>query len=406
MQWPTSATVASDMSYPYSTYGPFKNRRETLVADVVITLRTVAFLALAVSCPKLVFGQQETIVFKELELPHPATWMEMSADGRTLVFGHNLDHGISVYSVLEKKVLATFETASPRNVLYRRGKIYVGSPDSGQFRIFEESAGQWKETKTYPLPKSGLVHMSAAGDKFFRGQIVFNFHESRYDTAVFAMSGAGRFRQISKDSVVSVSHNGKLIIKQERFDQSPSGQITGFEYRDYLARGDKATKLFSGGDMQTSFVFQVSTFDCLVGRDAIYGGEPFKRFPGAWGNLILMDRAQDIAYVIQDSKMTARRLKPMGDLVGERAIEYPDPFSEMRKLRHGFTHQRKYVLDHPEAVTLGDKTFMFIRTAVDGTVLTAEATPFVTPATPLAADEACETKTRSSGRANLESEEW
>ena len=83
--------------------------------------------------------------------------------------------------------------------------------------------------------------------------------------------------------------------------------------------------------------------------------------PGDWGNLILADRTQKLIYVVSDSVIACRKLSTSE--IDVRRLVVPEDYQDLEKLRHGWAHRRNYLLDHPEAATIGGETYLFIRAA-------------------------------------------
>ena len=303
--------------------------------------------------------------------------MEMSSDGSQLVFGHANDDRVSIYGVLEKEVLATLSIPSPRHILLRGDTIYASNPEDRQLTVFEKVDDIWEIARSIELPRDGLIHLSAAGGHLFRGELVLTFHTPgpSAETAVFWMSRSGQFRELATGSLGSLSFNGRILITQQLLGQGHSGTIQGYALEEFLERGQDARNLFCGAD--TPFVYQVSPHYRLAGRDRFYGGEPFGPLAGDWGDVVFVDRTRECAYGLRESRLVCSRLKPLGERLGERKVEFAEACPTTDHLFGApIADPGNALFDHPEAATLDGRTFLFIRTTNQGVVLHAEAPAF------------------------------
>ncbi|TWT79731.1 hypothetical protein CA13_11380 [Planctomycetes bacterium CA13] len=326
-------------------------------------------------------GAGADIVFKPLDLECSATAMEMSEDGKFIAITHQADNVISVYDVVAGVVTAEIESPAPRSVLFRGNQIIVASQIEGIINFYQRRGNDWALTKEWRVPKTGVVHLSAAGGPSFRGQLVVTCHgdgsqASYQDSMIFVTSTSGRFTPISKSALGTVSYDGKLLIRHESFNLSSGGQITGHLFDEYVRSGGKSRQVLSADPDSNTYLYQIDRGGYWIGRDCVMGGLPLTRLPNEWGNLVIADRTQKRLYVIADDMMTGQQLSAAAPPLGVRRIKYPDPYGEMDKLRHGWAHRRDYLLDHPEAATHDGKTSLFIRTAEGGVILSAEMEPF------------------------------
>ncbi|WP_442510453.1 HEAT repeat domain-containing protein [Novipirellula sp. SH528] len=360
-------------------------------AHTYIVILVVAACLLLAPDDDPVFAQDAAAVtaaleFTELPVHHLTNFMEMSADGTFLVLAHQADNKVSIYDVLQHQVVATIDTPSPRVALWRNDHVIVGSRTDGSVKVYSK-ANDWKLKTDAVVPKHGLVHISAAYEQRFKGNLLVTTHGDgmnghRSESMVFAVNAAGLFRPVAQKSLATISFDGSMVFEQEPFPQSPSGSITGFRMRDYLTMGSKAPKMITGGESQTSYAYQVARGGYLIGRDTIYSGVPLTKASKDLGDLIIADRSQPIVYGLSREQLTAHQLNPTLSDLGRKVVRYPERYrtnvtsSDRVDLFFMATHQRKYILDHPEAYTHGDRTYLFVRPKDGGHVLTLEFDTF------------------------------
>ncbi len=355
------------------------------VSGKVSASATLSMIAAILCCGTSVADElaaNPDVVFEPLGLDDPVTYMEMSEDGNRLFLTHQAENAVTVYDVLEDRIVEVLETPSPRNALWRNGQLIVADQLSGTIRVFSE-AKDWDVIKEFRIPKDSIVHMSAPRGKAFRNEIVVTCHGpgaqgSYHDSMIFvASTKTGSFKPISKSALATVTYDGRFIVTQGSFNLSPSGGITGYDYREFLAANRITRQIFKGGHSQTPFVYQVHAGGYLVGRSVVFGGVPLSKFEGDFGKLIIPDVTQKVLYFLSDDFIQARKLNTALTEAGTRAAEYPAQFDESEKLFHNWSHSRSYLLDHPVAATHGDQTYLFFRPAKGGMVLTAKTKSFV-----------------------------
>ncbi len=322
------------------------------------------------------------VEFKPLKLDDPVTYMEMSDDGERLFLTHQAENAVTVYDVREDRVVTVLETPSPRNALWRNGQLIVADNLSGTISVFSE-AKDWQLAKQFRIPKDSIVHLSAPQGKAFKNEIIVTCHgpggQSSYqDSMIFVVSTkTGSFKPISKSALATVTYDGRFIVTQGSFNLSPSGGITGFDYREFVGGNRNARQIFRGGHSSTPFVYQVHAGGYLIGRSVVFGGVPLTLLEGEYGKLIIPDVTQKILYFVTEDIVQARKLNSTLSEVGTRAAQFPPNFDESEKLFHNWSHSRSYLLDHPVAATHDNQTTLFFRPAKGGIVLTAKTKSFV-----------------------------
>ena len=344
------------------------------------------------SAPEVVIEKDDStapVEFLVADLPHPVTSMEMSQDGTFIAMAHESGNAVSIIDVVTSKITATLDTPSPRNVLVRGNQLIVGSQRNHSIEVYSMSEQRWNRTKTFVLPRPGMVHISLPYTGMFRNRFLVTFHgegprASMRDTEVFIGDSRGRFEKIATSRLAQYSYDGQTILLQDSFDfYSGSSLMRGYLATEYLKIGEDATRLLTGGERDAGYAYQVYPGDQWMLRDSIFGGKPLSRMPGNWGDYVIPDRRQRVIYIIGDGKLTARRLDDPSRPITTKEILLPDPFSNIDKLRHPIPRLRDYVLDHPEAVTLGGTLYLYCRTALDGVVIAARLPAVEIPSKPI-----------------------
>jgi hypothetical protein len=326
---------------------------------------------------------QEPIQFEDLLIDDPVTFMEMSADGKSLALAHQDANKVSVYDVLQLKVTAIIQTPSPRIVLHRAGQLIVGSRNDASIKTYAEVGKTWKLKREAKIPTHGLVHLSAAYGRAFRNELLVTCHEDgsngpRSGCLVYALDSGGKFKPVAKVPLATLSFDGQALLTQEPFNLSPSGNIRVFRTLDFLGYGNKANRLNSGGEQQTQFVYQVTPSNYLIGRSSIYTGTPLHAIDRDLGRSIIPNRSRELVYGLSEEKLSVHQLDGTLSLVRDVPVKLPAHYLSDRGARghleafFGHSHQRDYVLDHPEAYTHGGRTFLFLRTHEGGRILAAE----------------------------------
>lgn len=101
-----------------------------------------------------------------------------------ILIAHEGDNLVSIYDVVAGAVAAEFECESPRNVLWRGNQVITASRNEGVIRFFVEHNGNWKQTRQWRVPKTGVVHVSAASGRAFKGQLSRALHSRGSQQAI------------------------------------------------------------------------------------------------------------------------------------------------------------------------------------------------------------------------------
>lgn len=321
--------------------------------------------------------------FTELMLENPATSLEMTEDGRQVLFTHQMANRVSVYDVLSGKVTQVIETSAPRSVICRSGKAYVANFGKGTISVFDRSQ-QWRLVKVLKTLKPNIVHISAARGNRFNNELLITCHgpgpkASYRDSHTMLVDVRRNFcSNLGSDAVANVSADGTLVYTQKSFNLSPSGGISGWEYSRYTVPGTPREPLTRGGVMQTPYVYQLVPGSFLISHGAVFGGTQIQEMPGDFGDLIVPDHSQKILYTLTADVLRAHALNAALPQLELRSVKYPSGYKDLSKIVFPIQRMRGYLLDHPVAYTHGNRLHLFVLTSTAGRVLAAEV-PAVKP---------------------------
>jgi hypothetical protein len=319
--------------------------------------------------------------FQLVGLDAAVTSMAMTDDGRFLVLSHLTDNLVSVYDILQNKVVAAVTIESPRSVLCRADHVYVASYGEGTISVLTRPGG-WKLINELQVAHSNIVHLAAPGTEFFSDQLIVTCHgdgnkASYEDSHIFLVNiTSDSCQELSRAAMAEVSFDGRLLVTQGSFNLSPSGGMSAYNYDDYVKSRGKAEAIFRGGIQQTPYLYQVSRSGYWIGDKVILGGVPVAQIGDLPGQLIIPDLSQKIVYTLSQEVMHAHRFNSAMSEIGMRRVEYPASIEHFSTIHHHLYRMRDYILDHPVAYTHGDRLFLFVLTSSGGQLLRAEMAAF------------------------------
>lgn len=323
--------------------------------------------------------------FTPLTLDEPATSFALTEDGRFAIFTHQNANLITIYDVILEKSVTQISTTAPRSVLSCGDQIFVANYGEGRISVYSISSG-WTLTQELNLPKKHVLFMSAASGAAFGGELLVTCHEKSEDgnsTERFNYrvdSANDKSDLVGRHPLASVSFDGRVVLTQESFNQSPSGGIQAFAYEDFA--GGDPTRIYGGGIIQTPYVYQPYSGGYWFAENMVFGGTPIAQVHKDLGQILIPDSMQKVVYKCDADMFEALRVNStMSPLLGKaRRVILPGPQKkEPSKLFHQVYRRRDYLLDRPWAVTHGNALIVFLLDQTDGTVLIARTLAFETP---------------------------
>jgi serine protease Do len=330
----------------------------------------------------------ELVAFRAIPLDEPATSFEMTHDGRFLVITHQGANQVSVYDVLEDRVVQTARAEAPRAVICRNGRAFVANYGKGTVSVFAENR-RWSLVNELQVDKPNVKYVSAAGDPHFRDELLVTCHPG----GIYLLDAkSDRCRPILDKAMGTVSFDGKLVFTQDSFNTSPSGLISAWPYADFL-KAQRGNPMFQGGIQQTPFVYQVHPGGYWLCENRIFGGVPIGQVRDDTHGLLIPDYAQKVVYNLTTDVITGHRLNTSFEELGKRKVELPDAVkSDFSRLNHLIYRRRDYLLDHPAAFTRDGTLSLFVLDIREGNLLTARTAALAEPSSappdvPLAAQD-------------------
>jgi LSD1 subclass zinc finger protein len=325
------------------------------------------------------------VQFAPLTLDEPVTSFALTEDGRFAIFTHQNANLITVYDVLSDRSVTQISTTAPRSVLSRGDQIFVANYGEGRVSVYSISSG-WAMMQELNIPKKHVLFLSAACGSAFGGELLVTCHEKSEDgntTERFNYrvdSANDKSDLVGKYPLASVSFDGRVVLTQESFNQSPSGGIEAFAYEDFV--GGDPTRIYGGGITQTPFVYQPYSGGYWFAENMIFGGTPIAQVHKDLRQILIPDLMQKIAYKCDADVFEALRVNStMSPSLGKsRRVILPGPQKkEPSKLFQQIFRRRDYLLDRPWAVTHGNALIVFLLDQSDGTVLIARTLAYETP---------------------------
>ena len=320
--------------------------------------------------------------FEPIQLDEPVTSLTMSEDGLFVMMSHQTAGLVSIFDVIDDKVVHVISTPTPRTLLSRGDQLFVASFDEAKISVYSVVQG-WSLQNELQVTKPNIVYMAAACAENFAGEILVTCHgpggqASYQDTQVYRVdAGRDRCDPISKSPMASVSFDGKNALTQDSFNLSPSGGLSLYSYDEYVA-GD-AEPVFRGGIQQTPFVYQSYAGSYWLSENMMFGGAPIGLVHENLGSIIIPDAKQKVIYVMDANTLSARRLNSSLSEIGDRPrkIKLPTDQSKLpSRLFHQVERRRHYLLDHPVAATHGNMLALFLLDQTNGAVLRARTAAF------------------------------
>lgn len=300
--------------------------------------------------------------FAILATDEPVTSMALSEDGNQLLISHQAANRISVWDVLQERLIQTIETAAPRSLLVRGNRAFVANFGQGTITVLTLT-DRWKPTDQIGVDKPRVVHLSAARGKHFNNELIVTCHDdgpqaSYQGSAIYHLDIArGKARQVSKGPVATVSYDGKLVFVQDSFNLSPPGAISAISYADFTA--GRMDPVFRYGREYLPWFYQAHQGSYWLSDRVIVGGVPAKVLHEV-GNVLIPDMAERVVYELGENKLVAHKIDVAFSELDQRKLELPDEIvKEFGRLSQAIYRTRGYLLDHPVAFTHGDTLYLF-----------------------------------------------
>lgn len=361
---PTAPATASTTPKPADTGKP--KAPESSPAKPTPT-PTPAPTATAATVPTVPEG---TVLFTPLDLGQPVAFMAPTEDGQFLIFSHTDANKLTVWDIAASKIAKTIDTPAPRCLLCRGDTVFVGHAREGTIRSFSRKAN-WKLQDELVVKKAPIQHLSAPQGEYFKGEILVTCHGNpsgiiRLDTA------KDKAQDVSGSTMATVSYDGKLVMTQSSFSNSPSGQVSIYAYSDFLAGKPRA--IIEGGDQQTPYLYQVRPGPHWFGADIMFAGPTLTKVATPGGTMAIADVTRPALYHLSAKQLGGKSLGRGFPELETRPVAW----SRQESLDQVFMHvyrRRSYLLDAPYASTRNGKLDLFCVNNSNGVVWSARTTP-------------------------------
>lgn len=330
--------------------------------------------------PDIVNGP--TIAFENLALDHAATCMEMTEDGRFVLFSHEGHAAVSVYDVQLEKRIATLKTKNPRSILCRGDQVFVANARFGTISVFSQT--DWKFKNQLTVERPGIVHIDAPQGNRFANSLIVTCHkkdpdrDDNYREAFNYLidTKQGICREVAQHPLASCSSDGRLFLAQDWLTWR-SHWLSATNFDDLLARESRDRHEvfnFSGVDAGIPFMYQLAESSYWLGANLIM--TPIARTPYRSEGLLIPDASQRLVYEILEDRVRSIRLNSSLSVLNDRSATFPEGWS---KPKQHFDHAwrfKNYYIDHPVAYTHGQYTYLFAINVLNGTVVKAKTERF------------------------------
>lgn len=315
--------------------------------------------------------EEIVVEFDELPLESGATCFDMTEDGKFLVISHFAEDRVSVYDVLQAKVVSSLKCPAPRSVMCRGKWAFVANYGHGTISVFHRD-DKYRMVDRLQVEKPNILHISAPMGARFANELIVtsqgkNAHPSYSDTHVYVVeTRKDRFRRVGGDALASVSADGKVIITQGTYHLSNAGDIRAYNYKAFTG-GERGDALYGGGGPSyTPFVYQVFPSNYWLSARAILGGVPIGVAYDDGSSMIIPDYSQRLIYTASEDVVKSHSVAKGFPYLEMRRARYPAKYVDFSKVNQHFYRTQAYVLDHPTAYVHDRQLHMFIMTGEGG----------------------------------------
>ena len=305
------------------------------------------------------------VEFKVLTTDEPVSTMAMTEDGLYLFWPIRPPIQSLSGTLKRGRCSRAWTLLAPRAILCRGGEVYVANGGKGRITVLDGKK-EWQITRKISVERPNIVHLSAPQGKYFKDELIVTCHEkgqySQVNSYIYRVDAhKNESELVSRSPLASVSYDGKLVITQESFNQSPSGQMSAFAYQDFV-RGN-AKSLYGGGIQQTPYVYQAHRGSYWIGPNVILAGNPIAavKQTDRENFIFIPDLSHRQVYALNDASITARRLDTDLTPILSRKVSFPPAQAkDFARIFHQLYRHRDYTLDHPVAYTHGKELYLFL----------------------------------------------
>lgn len=252
--------------------------------------------------------------------------VDLMEDFRHAVFAHQGAGRVSVWDIVERKEVATFDTPSPRCVLARGTCVYVGNDGESLVTVYD-GAKEWQKVAEVKLPLANIATLSAPGGKAFKGQLLalceVDLKQRQLVVIDTKTKVARELGGRAEHSGAAVDFDGKFFIRQGA-GGSPSRAIEDCKSWPMLLAGrnvDLAQRQYD----TLPILRQVQSGPFWIAGNRICKGVPPVPMGDVRDQFVIPDRRKQLAYIFPNrTRLEAVELKGTLASVGKRNIYFPE----------------------------------------------------------------------------------
>lgn len=290
----------------------------------------------------------------------------MTEDGMSVVLAHEEAGKLSIWDVRAEKVVRTISSASPSYVLCRGGRVFVANRKKGAINVFDPPK-EWRLSDEILLKDNDLCYLSAPGGEHFKGVILascgrdkgrFFSVDTQKDEVREIPQGYG-----DQGGITSFSYDGKQIVRQSRFDYSPSGKTAFAATADYMAGKKDVFK--AGENASVPFLFQVREGALWFGAGGAYVGMPPTAMRKDMGILLFADVTRPAFYALKGTSLTSHAVDTAAQPFATTNVSFPPEWKRgqsdgLYRLEPKWrSPEIGYTFHHPLAVSHEGVTHLF-----------------------------------------------
>ncbi len=285
----------------------------------------------------------------------PVTTLDVSEDGKLVFTCHQEENAVRVWSTTTGALIRTLPSKSPRCVLHRAGRLYVGSYLEPAIQVFQQDQN-WSLVDELECGSDGIYHLTAPAGKAFAGVIVADCKLEgvrNKKSNSFAISvRQDSYKPVTAGLGVSqVDPAGRYLVTQGNYHMTGAATFATYDWKNYLNNrgydlGKTAERIYRSPASEGFWVSDHGIWRGLPARLAVEENEV----------QMLADITRPMVYGLTNRQITGWSLgKTVSALVDKRVVKMPAAF-QGGDLYSDYKEYRYY---RPVAVTLGETLHIF-----------------------------------------------
>ena len=322
--YPPVATRLGERLYLF-TFGPARKQ--------LFRARTEAFALpeladVAGGAPVTFDSATPAVKFEQLDLPHPATTAELSADNRSLIVAFEDHDLLQVLDVASGKLQLQIRCPAPRNILVRGGEVFVANFGKGTISVFRP-AEDWKLARTLTVGHKNVYYLSAARGAAYQQRILATCSDGKRSYVYLVNAETGTHRRVAgeveEQIAVTVWPDGKQVFRQGW--RSASSRVLPYEViaeDNHLVAGARAAGLPMHDWLYAAPVegLWMTTADAYTWHASVWP-QPLRSVVGGVGPVLIPDATRSLVYAVNGRTLDAYRLGDKPGILSSRWAQPP-----------------------------------------------------------------------------------